>query len=426
MKIVRCSGVEDYTTLLKRPEKSKEELDGICRSIFGEVNRDGDAALLKYTWFFDRVRLDELQVSDREWENAEQEVAESLKQAILLAREHIGQFHRLQLPGKQEYVNENGFRCWQEWRPIERVGLYVPGGSAPLFSTVLMLAIPAMLAGCREVVLCTPPGSDGKIAPAILWAASLCGVKRVFKLGGVQAIAAMTLGTESIPRVDKLYGPGNQYVTAAKQLALSYGVAIDMPAGPSELMVVADATARAEFVAADLLSQAEHGIDSQVILLAMDPELPERVNEILEQQLQQLPRREIAAKALQYAVALVVEERERCLEIINAYAPEHLILAVSDNKDWVEGIRNAGSVFLGNYTPESAGDYASGTNHTLPTGGAARAYGALGVDAFIKKIAFQESTPRGLAYLGDIIACMAEQEGLTGHRRAVEIRTKEF
>jgi histidinol dehydrogenase len=347
---------------------------------------------------------------------------EKLKRAILLAKENIKNFHALQLPENKEYNPGKGFRCWQEVRPIERVGLYIPGGSASLFSSVLMLAVPAQLAGCREVILCTPPGAEGKVSPAILWTARLCGVTQVFKIGGIQAIAAMTLGTESVTAVDKIFGPGNQFVTAAKQKALNCGVAIDLPAGPSELMVVADETADPSFVAADLLSQAEHGADSQVLLVTCREELLPEVEKEIHRQWAELPRKAVAEKSLANSVCIVLKNREECIALINQYAPEHLILCVQDYPEWIPRIQHAGSVFLGNYSPESAGDYASGTNHTLPTGGYARTYSGVGLDSFMKKISFQEISRQGLIYLGETIEVMAEREQLTAHRNAVRIR----
>ncbi|GHV64897.1 histidinol dehydrogenase [Bacteroidia bacterium] len=386
------------------------------------MERRGDEALRQYTAEFDKVDLERFEVTEAEFEQAATIVEPALREAILLSKHNIEAFHRLQIPRKCEYVNENGFRCWQEARGLDRVGLYIPGGSAPLFSTVLMLAIPAQLAGCREVVLCTPPGPDGKVNPAILWCARLCGVSQVYKVGGVQAIAAMTVGTETICKVDKLFGPGNRFVTAAKQQALGCGVPIDMPAGPSEIMVVADESASPAFVASDLLSQAEHGQDSQVILVTCVETLPQEVEVELERQLLELPRKAVAEKALAASICVVLHNKQECLDIINSYAPEHLLLSVKDYASWIPDIRHAGSVFLGNYSPESAGDYASGTNHTLPTNGYARVYSGVGVEAFMKRISFQEITQQGLAYLGPAIEVMAEREGLIAHRNAVRKR----
>ena len=428
MHIVKYPSRATWEEILKRPAGREENLEKVCEAIFEEVKREGDAAVRKYTWHFDRARVDRLEVTPGEFEETVGAVSLRLQEAILLARKHVEEFHALQVPPIREHarVNAHGFRCWQEARAIERVGLYIPGGSAPLFSTVLMLAVPARLAGCPEIVLCTPPGSDGRVHPAILWSARACGVTRVFKVGGVQAIAAMTFGTGSIPRVDKILGPGNSFVTAAKQRASTLGVAIDMPAGPSELMVVADETADPRFVAADLLSQAEHGPDSQVFLVTREETLPERVEVEIEQQLRELPRRDVATRALESSTCIVLREREECVEIINRYAPEHLMLCVADHASWIPLVRHAGSVFLGNYSPESAGDYASGTNHTLPTGGYARAFSGVSVESFMKRVSFQEITPRGLAYLAPAIEVMAENEGLVAHRNAVRARLDEY
>lgn len=415
---------EDWAKVLERPVNKGEDLEKVCRAVFDEVAHDGDEALRKYTWYFDRVKLEGFEVTEEEFEQAEREVQADLKEAICLAKENIERFHEAQVPGVSEYVNENGFRCWQEARAIDRVGLYVPGGSAPLFSTVLMLAVPARIAGCREVVVCTPPGRDGRVNPVILWTARFCGVKRVYKVGGIQAIAALTLGTGTIARVDKIFGPGNRFVTAAKQMAGRYGVAIDMPAGPSELMIVADGTACARFVAADLLSQAEHGSDSQVVLVTCVEGLVEEVEKELQKQLEVLPRKAIAEAALKCSKYVVLGDREECVEMANLYAPEHLMLCVEDYVAWVPKVRNAGSVFLGNYSTESAGDYASGTNHTLPTNGYARAYSGVGIDSFMKKVSFQEIRPEGLAYLGKTIEIMADNENLTAHGNAVRVRVE--
>lgn len=415
---------EEWEVLLARPQMRNADLEKICKGVFSEIRKNGDQALRKYTWFFDRVQIDEFAVSEAEFEVAAGLVAEELKQAIKEAKRNIETFHRLQRSGRLEYVHEKGFRCWQEARGIEKVGLYVPGGSAPLFSTVLMLAVPASIAGCKEIVLCTPPDRSGQVNPVILWTARLCGVSKVYKAGGVQAIGAMIFGTDSIPKVYKIFGPGNQYVTAAKQLASNHGVAIDMPAGPSEVMIVADASARPEFIAADLLAQAEHGPDSQVILLTTEPRILEAVEREAGKQLERLPRREIVLKALQNSRLIALESRAACVEMVNEYAPEHLILCVDDYVGFAGQVMNAGSVFLGNYSPESAGDYASGTNHTLPTNGYAKAYSGINVDAFVKKITFQEMTPEGLQYLAPTIELMAESEQLAAHREAVAIRVR--
>lgn len=411
-----------WAEILVRPQIKNDDLVGMCKDVFAEVKKNGDRALAKYTWFFDKVKIDDFVVPEVEFERAEKSVPAALQEAIREAYRNISAFHALQQGEKVEYVNPQGFRCWQEVRGIEKVGLYIPGGSAPLFSTVLMLAIPARLAGCREIVLCTPPDRSGHINPAILWTVRLCGVTRVYKVGGIQAIGAMTFGTESIPQVYKIFGPGNQYVMAAKQLACNYGLAIDMPAGPSEVMIVADQTACPAFVAADLLSQAEHGPDSQVVLVTTQSALPDLVEKELQKQLAALPRKEIAAQALSNSKTIVLEKVEQCLELANEYAPEHLILCVENYMDYVPKIVNAGSVFLGNYSPESAGDYASGTNHTLPTNGYAKAYSGVNMDAFTKKITFQEISRKGLEKLESVIETMAANEQLEAHKRAVGIR----
>lgn len=413
---------QEWAKLLARPKFNNDDLVKICKDIFAEVMRDGDKALAKYTLRFDRVSLENIAVTEEEFDRAEQAVGEDLKEAIREAKRNIEAFHILQKPAPCEYVNSHGFRCWQEAKGIEKVGLYIPGGSAPLFSTVLMLAVPARIAGCREIILCTPPNRAGAVEPAILWTARLCGVTRVYKVGGVQAIGAMTLGTETIPQVYKIFGPGNQYVTAAKQLACNFGVAIDMPAGPSEVMVVADRSANPAFIAADLLSQAEHGPDSQVVLVTPDAGILPEVEQELEAQLAVLPRKEIAVKALANSKFVVLADIEQCMELVNEYAPEHLILCVENYREQAKCVVNAGSVFLGNYSPESAGDYASGTNHTLPTNGYAKAYSGVNLDAFIKKITFQEISREGLGYLGRTIEIMAENEQLFAHKNAVTLR----
>lgn len=422
MNIVLYPKREEWAGLLERPCREDESLEKCCGLICGEVRRDGDAALRKYAWFFDRARIDAVEVMEEEKRAAEERVPARLREAIRQAYGRVEAFHRLQLPERRVYDDGRGIRCWQEARPIGRVGLYVPGGSAPLFSTVLMLGIPARLAGCGEVVLCTPPNEAGEVNPVILWTAELCGVGRVFKAGGAQAVAAMACGTESVPRVDKIFGPGNRFVTEAKRWAARRGVAVDMPAGPSEVMVVADEGCPAAFIAADLLSQAEHGADSQVFLLCASPDLAARVAEEVERRLAGLPRRAIAEKALENSKCVVLGSIEECVEMANAYAPEHLILALRDAGEWAGRVLNAGSVFLGYYSPESAGDYASGTNHTLPTGGYARACGGLTVGAFMKEVSFQEITREGLERLGDVIETMAEGEGMEAHREAVRVR----
>ena len=411
-----------WAELLKRPTLETENLFDTVRGIIDRVRAEGDRAVLAYEAQFDKVCLTTLAVTEEEMQQAEAGLDETLKQAIRLARQNIETFHRAQRFQSRRVETQPGVTCWQRAVPIERVGLYIPGGTAPLFSTVLMLAVPARIAGCGEVVLCTPPGRDGRVHPAVLFAAKEAGVSRIFKAGGVQAIAAMAYGTESIPKVYKIFGPGNQYVTAAKQLVSLRDVAIDMPAGPSEVEVLADDTANPVFVAADLLSQAEHGTDSQAVLITTSLRLLQAVKEEVERQLEQLPRKEIARKALEQSKLIVVPDKETALRMTNAYAPEHLIIETADYEQVADRVVNAGSVFLGPLTPESAGDYASGTNHTLPTNGYARAYSGVSLDSFIRKITFQEIRPDGLRAIGPAIEVMAANEQLDAHRRAVTVR----
>lgn len=413
---------KEWDNILKRPSVNAQDLKHLVWDVFDEVAKNGDGALKEYTRKFDQVSLEELQVSESEFLEAEAMTPDDLKEAIKLASDNIGQFHASQKVEPEKVSTARGVLCWQEKRPIERVGLYIPGGTAPLFSTVLMLAIPAQIAGCKEIVLCTPPDKQGKVAPAILYAARLCGVTQVLKVGGIQAIAAMSLGTETIPRTYKIFGPGNQYVTAAKQEAQQRGVAIDLPAGPSELLVVADSTANPAYVAADLLSQAEHGSDSQVVLVSDSLDLLEDVREQVGVQITTLPRMEIAKAALKHARFILLEEPQQMLNLVNQYAPEHLIVNTRDNDFYARGVINAGSVFLGPFAPESAGDYASGTNHTLPTGGYAKQYSGVNLDSFQKAITFQEISREGLQEIGPAIETMARAEGLIAHQRAVSIR----
>lgn len=420
-KIIYTNAAE-LEALIARPSMDRESLDKIVRIIFDEVYRKGDAAINKYTYFYDGVTMSDLRVSQEEIDASEQLVDETLKAAMAIAKENIEKFHGAQLLQGSKVETTSGVTCWEKSVGIEKVGLYIPGGSAPLFSSVLMLAVPARLAGCREIVLCTPPQKDGLINPAILYAAKLAGVTKVFKAGGIQAIGGMTYGTESIPKVYKIFGPGNQYVTAAKMAAFSEGVAIDMPAGPSEVMVVADDSAIPSFVAADLLSQAEHGEDSQVILVSIAGAKLTEIEEELQEQLQSLPRKEIAQKALEKSRIVIAQNEQEALTIINMYAPEHLIVSVGNSDYFAQNVVNAGSVFIGNFTPESAGDYASGTNHTLPTNGYAKSYGGISVESFTKKIFFQEITRDGIQNLGKVIEVMAENEQLIGHKRGVSIR----
>lgn len=411
-----------WQELLKRPVMNTESLFGTVQGIIDRVKAGGDEAVLQYEMQFDKVSLSALAVSSEEFDEAENLIDEELKAAIRLAAGNISAFHAAQRFVGKKVETQPGVTCWQKAVPIEKVGLYIPGGTAPLFSTVLMLAVPACIAGCREIVLCSPPGKDGKVHPAVLFAARVAGVQRVFKAGGVQAIAAMAYGTESIPKVYKIFGPGNQYVTAAKQLVSLRDVAIDMPAGPSEVEVLADATANPVFVAADLLSQAEHGVDSQAVLITTSKELQQAVKDEVERQLDLLPRKEIAARSLANSKLIVVKDMEEAVEMTNAYAPEHLIVEAENYMAVAEQIVNAGSVFLGTLTPESAGDYASGTNHTLPTNGYAKAYSGVSLDSFIRKMTFQEIKPEGLCKIGPAIEVMATNESLDGHKNAVSVR----
>ncbi|MFW5725085.1 MAG: histidinol dehydrogenase [Bacteroidota bacterium] len=411
-----------WNELLKRPAMDAEYLDQAIEDIFFAVKRNGDQALKDFTRTFDGVQLGALQVSPAQAEEAAQKVSPGLQKAIATAAENIRRFHAAQRCEPVRLETSPGVTCWQKPVPIQRVGLYIPGGSAPLFSSVLMLAIPAQIAGCKEIVLCTPPGKDGSVNPAILYAAQMSGVTSIYTVGGAQAIAAMAFGTESIPRVDKIFGPGNQFVTAAKQAVQKLGVAIDLPAGPSEVLVMADDSAVPEFVASDLLSQAEHGIDSQVILITTDQQLAEKTLDALSQQLLKLPRREMIEKSLESSRIIVMDSVDEMTEMVNTYAPEHLIIAMKNAEEVAEKIINAGSVFLGNYTPESAGDYASGTNHTLPTNGFATAYSGVNLDSFVKKITFQQITTEGLKGLGDTLVEIADAENLQAHKLAVQVR----
>lgn len=422
MNIYTNPSPETWPELLKRPGIDTSQLERQVNTILDAIKTGGDEAVKQYTAKFDQAKLDRLEVSTAEFEEAERQLDQALKQAIQTAKNNIEQFHAKQQTGIEVIETMPGVKCWRKSVGIEKVGLYIPGGTAPLFSTVLMLVVPAKLAGCKEIVLCSPPNKEGKIHPAILFAAQLTGVTKVFKAGGVQAVGAMAYGTESIPAVYKIFGPGNQYVTAAKQIVNRQGLAIDMPAGPSEVLVYADESAHPAFVAADLLSQAEHGIDSQVVLVA---NTEQKVKEIIDQvqiQLQTLPRQAIAAKALANSLAIVLEKEDSALDLINTYAPEHLILAMDEPDLFAERIINAGSVFLGHYTPESVGDYASGTNHTLPTNGFAKAYSGVSLDSFVKKITFQKLTETGLQNIGPIVEKMAAAEELIAHKNAVSIR----
>ncbi|ARV14248.1 histidinol dehydrogenase [Polaribacter sp. SA4-12] len=426
MKNINNPQRKDWNQILQRPTKTVDDIEKTVNQIFDDVQRNGDAAVHKYTELFDGVTLDNNIVSIEEINEAVAEVSNELKDAINLAKENITKFHTAQKTEKVFVETAVGVSCWQEKRPIQKVGLYIPGGTAPLFSTVLMLAIPANIAGCKEIVLCSPPNKEGKIHPAILYAANLCGVTKIIKVGGIQAIAGYTFGTETVPKVYKIFGPGNQFVTVAKQLSTKHGVAIDMPAGPSELLVVADDSANASYVASDLLSQAEHGADSQVILVSTSKELIDEVSLEIDKQLLDLPRVEIAQKAIDNSKSILVENDEIALELINEYGPEHFIVCTNNNDFYVDNIENAGSVFIGNYTPESAGDYASGTNHTLPTNGFSKSYSGVNLDSFTKSITFQKITKEGIQTIGRSIELMAAAEGLDAHKNAVSIRLKDL
>lgn len=426
MKKISYTPKENWKSLLQRPLTDFSRLSVLGTRVFEAIRAEGDKALKKYTLEFDKVEINSLRVNQEEINLAVQKVPEGLKDAILLAKNSIEKFHASQKEKPEMVETMPGILCWRESRPIEKVGIYIPGGTAPLFSTVLMLGVPARLAGCREIVLCTPPGRNGEIDPAILYTAKLVGVNLVFKAGGIQAIAAMTFGTESIPKVDKIFGPGNQYVTAAKQIAQNYGMAIDMPAGPSEVLIIADDSAKPSFVAADLLSQAEHGADSQVMLLSNSEKIIDLTMKEVENQLEKLPRKEMAAESLANSSSILLTSMDECMEFSNQYAPEHLILATKNARILAEKVINAGSVFLGNYSCESAGDYASGTNHTLPTNGYARNYSGVSLDSFVKKITFQEITPEGIKNIGPAIEKMADAEQLFAHKNAVSIRLKEL
>jgi histidinol dehydrogenase len=423
MQIVKYPKKTDWAKLLKRPVIDSSSLEASVKNILLEVKANGDDALKRFATIFDKVTVNELQASKEEIDKASAAVSDELKQAIAVAKQNIETFHAKQMFAVEKIETMPGVVCWRKTVAIEKVGLYIPGGTAPLFSTILMLGVPAQIAGCKEIILCTPPAKDGSINAAILYTAQLCGITKIYKAGGAQAIAAMAFGTETIPQVYKIFGPGNQYVTAAKQLVQKDGVAIDMPAGPSEVCVMADDTANASFVAADLLSQAEHGADSQVLLVSTSEAMINAVLLETEKQLNELPRRELAAKALDNSKAILLNSIGEMIELVNAYAAEHLIISCKDDEVIAEKILNAGSMFLGNYSPESVGDYASGTNHTLPTNGYARAYSGVSVDSFVKKITLQKLSKEGLLNIGKAVELMAEAEGLEAHARAVTIRS---
>jgi len=424
MKVVKYPTNSDWKTLSKRPEIAFNELDTIVSAVLENVKNNKDQALLEYTQKFDGILVENLSVSTAEISEALALVSEELKSAINLAKNNIEKFHASQKDAVEIIETTPGVQCWRKSLPIEKVGLYIPGGTAPLFSTILMLGVPAYLAGCKEIILCSPPNTEGKIHPAILYTANLVGITKIFKAGGAQAIAAMAYGTETVPQVYKIFGPGNQFVTKAKELVQLSGVAIDMPAGPSEVLVIADETSNPDFVAADLLSQAEHGTDSQVILLSDCEQVIEAITTEIAKQLAELPRIDIATQALTNSSAIVLKTISDCLKFSNEYAPEHLILASEKADDWLDDIIDAGSVFIGNYSCESAGDYASGTNHTLPTNGYAKNYSGVSLDSFVKKVTFQKLSKQGIQNIGPAIELMAEAEELFAHKNAVTLRLK--
>jgi histidinol dehydrogenase len=426
MKIINNPNRESWSEVLKRPTQTVGDIEATVTEIFTKVSETGDVAIKRFTKKFDGINLESNVVTPNEIELAIQQVPEKLQKAIRLAKQNIEVFHTAQKTSRTAIETAKGVQCWQEKRPIQKVGLYIPGGTAPLFSTVLMLAVPAQIAGCKDIVLCSPPNKEGILAPEILFAAQLCGITKIIKVGGIQAIAGLTFGTETIPQVYKIFGPGNQFVTVAKQLATKYGVAIDMPAGPSELLVVADKTANASYIASDLLSQAEHGADSQVILVSTSKRLIDEVSAEVGIQLEVLPRKSIAEKAIANSKLIFVENDDKALELINEYGPEHFIICCENEDLYIDGIKNAGSVFIGDYTPESAGDYASGTNHTLPTNGFSKAYSGVNLDSFLKSMTFQKISKEGLLNIGEAIELMAEAEGLQAHKNAVTIRLKDL
>lgn len=424
MKAYKYPNTKEWLTLTERPVLEEKCLDDVVNNILNDVKLHKDEALKKYALKFDKVVLDNLEVKQSEIDFAVNQINQDLKNAIQLARQNIETFHVSQKEEEKIIETSKGVKCWRKSVPIERVGLYIPGGSAPLFSTILMLGIPAKLAGCKEIVLCTPSDQNGSVNPVILYTANLIGINKIFKVGGAQAIAAMAYGTESIPQVYKIFGPGNQFVTKAKELVQQQGIAIDMPAGPSEVLVIADKTSNPQFVAADLLSQAEHGPDSQVILLSDNAEIIRKTNAEVKNQLNELPRRDLAMKALENSFSVLLKSLEECVDFSNLYAPEHLIFASDNASNYIENVTNAGSVFIGKYSCESAGDYASGTNHTLPTNGYAKNYSGVSLDSFVKKITFQELNENGIKTIGPAIELMAEAEGLMAHKMAVSLRLK--
>lgn len=424
MKTIKYPTIEQYAEICERPHMDVSQLNAIVADVLADIKANGDKAVIAYEEKFDHVQLPQLAVTEAEMQEAEQLIDKDLKDALILAHSNIAKFHESQKFEGSKVETAPGVVCWQKSVAIEKVGLYIPGGTAPLFSTVLMLATPAKIAGCKEIVLCTPPNREGKVNPAILMAAKVAGVSKIFKAGGVQAIGAMAYGTESVPKVYKIFGPGNQFVMAAKQQVSLHDAAIDMPAGPSEVLVIADETSNPQFVAADLLSQAEHGIDSQVVLISTSEQTMQQVEEELQKQLAVLPRHEIAEKTLVNSTFVLVKDKEEAMALSNAYAPEHLIIATADYETLAEKVINAGSVFLGNYACESAGDYASGTNHTLPTHSYALAYNGVNLDSYNRKVTFQHLTEEGVRSIGNAVVCMAENEQLEAHANAMRLRVK--
>lgn len=424
MELIKYPTKEIWKDIVKRPSIDNISLEATVQSVLSDIKTNGQLAVKKYTLQFDKVNLENILVSNDEFSVAEKSITTELKQAIQLAKKNIETFHSAQKENTQVIETMPGVKCWRKSIAIQKVGLYIPGGTAPLFSTILMLGVPAKLAGCEEIILCTPPDVNGNINPAILYAAKLIGISKVFKVGGVQAVGAMAYGTEIIPQVYKIFGPGNQYVTCAKQLINKQGVAIDMPAGPSEVAVLVDETCVPEFVAADLLSQAEHGSDSQVILISTNETIIQNIQTELTKQLAELPRKNLASKALEHSKAILMKTNSEAINLLNEYAPEHLIIACANDEQLAEQVINAGSVFLGNYSCESAGDYASGTNHTLPTNGYAKAYSGVSLDSFVKKITYQKLSKEGINNIGPAIELMAEAEGLQAHKNAVTVRLK--
>lgn len=426
MKKIINPKAESWDEIIKRPSVNNDKLLTLVSEVFDHIQKAGDKAILDYTERFDQIQIENLQVTKDEILLANKSVSKKLKKAIEQAKKNIEIFHKSQITKTIKVETIKGVKCWQKKYAIDKVGLYIPGGSAPLFSSILMLAIPATIAGCKEIIICSPPNRRGSLPAEILYTAQLCGISKIFKVGGIQAIAGMTLGTKKIPKVYKIFGPGNQYVTAAKQLATKYNVAIDLPAGPSELLIAADESADPDFIASDLLSQAEHGSDSQVILVTTKESIIEKVNASIVKQLENLPRKKIAEKALANSKMIVFQNDEFATNFINEYSPEHYIICVENESYYIDRIRNAGSVFIGNYTPESAGDYASGTNHTLPTNGFAKQFSGVNLDSFCKAITFQKISKNGIKNIGESVELMAEAEGLIAHKNAISVRLKKL